>query len=496
VQTDSHAAYADNWRTDIEVRNDGTQSHDVVLYRVGDCASGEQDGGWLTTPGFIPAIQQSIGCRAINDGENAFQRVSLYPFPTADAHGDENLTPAIWNAVAHRLRPACVLLVPAAAPGARLSCRSRSRRREHRALLDLPRHLRPRRGDQRRASVRHPKRRRARRRGPPEVSIGSYVGQGPAGLLRRSSCGCRPAPSTSRLDDWEITGEPTINGDTLSWQTSLNAYSGQYRSFAFRFRARSSPAHTPGVWAATSPATSSPSTRAVQRPHPRLGRAAGHAHHRRSAYRRLRPQPVVAFHLERPWRALPVHAQPDRRSVRTGGAAASPDTLGPLADGSYTFTVAAVDRFGRVDPSSAMAKFTIIEPPAGSAPDTAIDDGPTGLTNNRTPTFVVRASDSTARLECRVVGDPAQSTFAPCAATTRVGTLADAEARAVGAAGRIRRPQPAPSSSTRRPRHGVGAAAAGRLPGPRGYHRHDGALRPTTRPHRASPARHRAMRRN
>src|SRR5262249_23105118 len=100
VETDSYAAYADNWRTTLDVRNDGTQSHHVVLYRVGDCASGEQDGGWLVTPGFMAAIQQSIGCRAINDGENAFQRVSLYSFPTDNAHGDDDLPSRIWDAVA------------------------------------------------------------------------------------------------------------------------------------------------------------------------------------------------------------------------------------------------------------------------------------------------------------------------------------------------------------------------------------------------------------
>src|SRR5262249_1999473 len=47
IQVDSYAAYADNWRTDIQVRNEGNQPHHVVLYRVGDCASGEQEGGWL-----------------------------------------------------------------------------------------------------------------------------------------------------------------------------------------------------------------------------------------------------------------------------------------------------------------------------------------------------------------------------------------------------------------------------------------------------------------
>src|SRR5262249_13022571 len=129
----------------------------------------------------------------------------------------------------------------------------------------------------------------------------------------------------------------------------------------------------------------------------------------------------------------------------------SPDTLGPLTAGSYTFTVAAIDNYGRVDPSSAMAKFTILEPPVGSAPETSIDDGPTGRTNNRTPTFVARASDSTAHLECRVAGDPAQSTFVPCAATTQVRSLADGdyrfEARAVSAAG-ISDPTPATRSFT------------------------------------------------
>ena len=426
--------------------------------------------------------------------------MSLYPFPTYDSHGDENLTSAIWNSIAGGTElpafccaqsgdQALALSFPITAiPGRTVQRTTIFRVTDDSAEEISTGHLYP--------DIQDVEAGQEERY---EVSVGSYAHQGPAGqfneIVVRLPAGSVYVPNSTTGD---ITSEPIVNNEFLSWNTSLSGYDGQYRSFAFRFRAPTIAGTYAGrVWAATSPGYLVPVDEGWFNVHnPDSGEPpdtlitvgppiVGYDH-----------SPVVRFTSNVPG----VHFQ--CTLSRTGdpfGPAApctSPDTLGPLADGSYTFTVAAVDSFGRVDLSSSMAKFTIIEPPAGSAPDTAIDDGPTGLTNNRTPTFVVRASESTARLECRVVGDPAQSTFAPCAATTRVGTLADGdyrfEARAVSAAGvPTRRPRRARSPSTRRrPTPCSGRCRRACFPA-RVVHwspRRAWPCGPTTRPRCASPA--------
>src|SRR4051812_42425987 len=78
---------------------------------------------------------------------------------------------------------------------------------------------------------------------------------------------------------------------------------------------------------------------------------------------------------------------------------ASPFTV-QLQDGSYTFSVRAIDAAGNVEPSPPSRGFTVDT----SAIDTAIDAGPEGLTNDPTPSFTFSTAASGATFECRIDG--------------------------------------------------------------------------------------------
>ncbi|HEU6444896.1 MAG TPA: Ig-like domain-containing protein, partial [Gaiellaceae bacterium] len=119
---------------------------------------------------------------------------------------------------------------------------------------------------------------------------------------------------------------------------------------------------------------------------------------------------------------------------RVDGAAfavcASPHTTVALADGAHTFEVRAVDAAGNLDATPAMRSFTV----DATAPQTAVDSGPSGLTNDSTPTFTFSANEP-ATFQCRVDG----AAFAACTSPHTTIALADGahsfEVRATDAAG-------------------------------------------------------------
>ena len=82
------------------------------------------------------------------------------------------------------------------------------------------------------------------------------------------------------------------------------------------------------------------------------------------------------------------------------GSCSTPDTAASLADGAHTFEVRATDPVGNVDPTPASRSFTVDT----AAPNTTIDSGPSGPTNDATPTFVFSASQPGSTFECRVDG--------------------------------------------------------------------------------------------
>jgi hypothetical protein len=92
--------------------------------------------------------------------------------------------------------------------------------------------------------------------------------------------------------------------------------------------------------------------------------------------------------------------------VDTGGwsACSSPYTTAMLSDGSHTVAVRATDAAGNVDASPATRSFTVATAPAPdtTAPDTTITSGPTGATNDTTPSFAFTASESGSTFQCKV----------------------------------------------------------------------------------------------
>ena len=98
------------------------------------------------------------------------------------------------------------------------------------------------------------------------------------------------------------------------------------------------------------------------------------------------------------------------------GSLTSPKTYSNLPDGNYVFRVVAKDPAGNVDPTPAGWAFTIDT----TAPDTTIDSGPSGPTNDPTPTFEF-SSEANAAFECRVDG----GSFSACSNPATLGTLAD-----------------------------------------------------------------------
>ncbi len=77
------------------------------------------------------------------------------------------------------------------------------------------------------------------------------------------------------------------------------------------------------------------------------------------------------------------------------GATHTPST--PLSGGSHTFAVRAVDQAGNIDASPATRSFTVDVTP----PNTTISSGPSGPTNDSTPTFGFSSSETNSTFQCR-----------------------------------------------------------------------------------------------
>jgi archaellum component FlaF (FlaF/FlaG flagellin family) len=112
-------------------------------------------------------------------------------------------------------------------------------------------------------------------------------------------------------------------------------------------------------------------------------------------------------------------------------ACTSPKTLATLADGSHTFRVRATDTAGNTDQTPAVRTFTVDT----HAPDTTITAGPSGPTDDSTPTFRFASSQAGSSFACRVDG----AAFSPCSSPITLAALADGShtvrVRATDAAG-------------------------------------------------------------
>jgi len=112
-------------------------------------------------------------------------------------------------------------------------------------------------------------------------------------------------------------------------------------------------------------------------------------------------------------------------------ACSSPSSYSALAEGSHSFSVRAKDSAGNTDPTPATRSWTVDTTP----PDSAIDTGPAGSTNDSTPTFGFSSPDGSARFECRIDGGGWSSCSSPHTLPALPDGAHSFEVRAVDAAG-------------------------------------------------------------
>ena len=98
----------------------------------------------------------------------------------------------------------------------------------------------------------------------------------------------------------------------------------------------------------------------------------------------------------------------------------TPFTTGALADGPHTFQVRATDAVGNVDATPASRAFTV-DTTDSTAPDTSITAGPSGPTNDSTPTFTFTSTEAGSTFECRIDA----GAFAACTTPFTTNALAD-----------------------------------------------------------------------
>ncbi len=94
----------------------------------------------------------------------------------------------------------------------------------------------------------------------------------------------------------------------------------------------------------------------------------------------------------------------------------SPKTTSHLTDGSHTLHVRATDPAANSDPTPASRTFTVDTTP----PDTTIDSGPSGTTNDPTPTFGF-SSEAGASFQCKLDS----SSYSACASPRTTAHLTD-----------------------------------------------------------------------
>ncbi len=98
-------------------------------------------------------------------------------------------------------------------------------------------------------------------------------------------------------------------------------------------------------------------------------------------------------------------------------ACSSPKIFSSLTDGPHNFKVRATDPAGNTDPTPASRDFTVDTTP----PETTITSGPSGTTNNASPSFAFTSSESGSTFECELDGGG----FSPCSSPKSYSSLPD-----------------------------------------------------------------------
>ena len=127
----------------------------------------------------------------------------------------------------------------------------------------------------------------------------------------------------------------------------------------------------------------------------------------------------------------------------------SPHTTATLTDGEHTFEVQATDAAGNVDPSPASRTFTTQTPPPPppdtTPPETSANSGPSGLTEDDTPTFSFASPEQGATFECSIDGGAFLACSSPYTAQSLAPGRHTLQVRARDAAGNA---DPTPASFT------------------------------------------------
>ncbi len=135
----------------------------------------------------------------------------------------------------------------------------------------------------------------------------------------------------------------------------------------------------------------------------------------------------------------------DSSNASDWASCTSPQAYSNLSEGSHTFEVRAVDAAGNPDTSPATRTWTVDLTP----PQTTIDSGPTGPTNDASPSFGF-SSEPGASFECRLDSSQ-EADFQPCSSPQPYSSLADGphtfEVRATDSVGNTD-PTPAAHSFT------------------------------------------------
>jgi hypothetical protein len=112
----------------------------------------------------------------------------------------------------------------------------------------------------------------------------------------------------------------------------------------------------------------------------------------------------------------------DSTEASAWASCSSPQSYSALSDGAHVFQVRAIDLAGNADPSPAAFGWTVDTTP----PTVTVDSGPSGLTNDPTPTFAFHASEAGSSFECSI--DTGTPDYGPCSdagSHTPVSPLAD-----------------------------------------------------------------------
>jgi Bacterial Ig domain/Bacterial Ig-like domain/Right handed beta helix region len=116
-------------------------------------------------------------------------------------------------------------------------------------------------------------------------------------------------------------------------------------------------------------------------------------------------------------------------------ACTSPKSYSGLSTGPHTFSVRATDPAGNTDASPATFTWTINPPADTTPPDTTITSGPSGPTNDATPTFAFSSSEPGSTFACRVDSNA----YAACTSAWTTPAMSDGghtvSVRATDAAG-------------------------------------------------------------